>query len=145
MPNQEDKPYQKFETFEGFFQQAEQRPGYWVELAKLEFTEKMLGRMKELDVSKSELAGRMEAKPAFITRLVSGHNNFTLETMVRIARSLNSEFRCHLQPAGTKTMWIDVLQKEPDPIVNIQWNSEKYTTVIHEIPQIPYESLPAAA
>jgi outer membrane PBP1 activator LpoA protein len=52
-------------------------------------------------------------EPAFVTRLVSGHNNFTIATMVRVARALDCEFRCHLQPAGTKACWLDVLKEEP--------------------------------
>jgi sugar/nucleoside kinase (ribokinase family) len=113
MPNRQHKPVGTFDSFEGLFQRAEERVGYWVELGKLEFTEEMLARMKERGVKKSRLATALGAKAAFVTRLVSGHNNFTLETMVRVARALDCEFCCHLQPAGTKACWIDVLQTEP--------------------------------
>ena len=106
MPNRVTQPIGTFDSFEELFQRAEEHPGYWVELAKLEFTEEMLARMKERGISKSQLATLLGAKPAFVTRLVSGHNNFTLETMVRVARALDCEFRCHLQPAGTKACWM---------------------------------------
>jgi transcriptional regulator with XRE-family HTH domain len=113
MQNQSSQPVGHFSSFEELFQRAEQRTGYWVELAKLEFTEEMLARMKAAGLTKSQLATTLGAKPAFVTRLASGHNNFTLETMVRIALALNCEFRSHLQPAGTKTCWINVLRNEP--------------------------------
>jgi cyanate lyase len=102
LSSQETESVGAFDSFEELFQRAEERPSYWVELAKLEFTEEMLARLKELGINKSEFAARLGAKPAFVTRLLSGRNNFTLETMVRVARALECEFRCHLRPNGTK-------------------------------------------
>jgi plasmid maintenance system antidote protein VapI len=104
--------FESFDSFEDFFEQAEKRPGYAVELAKLEFTRKVLDRMAELGLKKGQLAAALGAKPALVTRLLSGRNNFELGTMVRLARALDCEFRCHLQPRGTTTMWIDVLDEE---------------------------------
>ena len=101
------------DPFDALFREAEQADGFWVSKAKLHFTEEMLSQMKALDVSKSTLAERLGVKPTQISRLCSGLNNFTIETMVRVARSLDCEFRSHLQPAGTNTMWIDVLKDEP--------------------------------
>lgn len=144
MPNRENKPIGTFDSFEELFQRAEERPGYWVELGKLEFTEEMLARMKEREISKSQLAARMQAKPAFVTRLVSGHNNFTLETMVRVARALDCEFRSHLQPAGTKACWIDVLKNEPLRS-NSGWAPEEFRKVATIQPDFAYEPFTAAA
>ena len=88
------------DAFAGFFTQAEASPHYWAELAKLEFTEKVLARMKELGLSRSALAARLGVQPGLVTRLLSGRNNFELGTMTKIARALDCEFRCHLQPQG---------------------------------------------
>ena len=144
MLHQETQPIGAFNSFEQLFQRAEERPGYWVELGKLEFTEELLARMKERGISKSQLAARLAAKPAFVTRLVSGHNNFTLETMVRLARALDCEFRCHLQPAGTKARWIDIL-KEPAPRPAVAWAPEQYRKVVTVYPGFDHEAVPAAA
>src|SRR4051812_34176995 len=95
-----------FESFENVFEHAEKRAGYWVELAKLEFTSKIISRMTNLGVGKSDLAKRLEVQPGMVTRLLSGRNNFELATMVRIAKALDSSFRCHLEPSGTTTCWI---------------------------------------
>ncbi len=145
MPNRQQKPVGTFDSFEELFQRAEERTGYWVELAKLEFTEEMLARMKERGIKKSRLAEALGVKPAMVTRLVSGHNNFTLETMVRVARVLDCEFRCHLQPAGTKACWIDVLQREPvRPIV--AWVPEEFREPETACPDLSEnEAVPIAA
>jgi transcriptional regulator with XRE-family HTH domain len=144
MPNREHKPVGTFDSFDELFQRAEKRVGYWVELGKLEFTEEMLARMKERGIKKSQLAVALGAKPAFVTRLVSGHNNFTLETMVRVARALQCEFRCHLQPAGTKACWIDVLKDEP-ALPRPAWTPDKFHVIETIRPDFTHEAVPAAA
>jgi|HubBroStandDraft_4_1064222.scaffolds.fasta_scaffold975229_1 transcriptional regulator with XRE-family HTH domain len=104
MPSPEDKPYEPFDSFDEFFEQAEKRPEYWIEGAKLEFTREVLAEMRSSGVSKGELASRLGVQPGMVTRLLSGNNNFELATMVRIARALNCQFRCHLQSGGTKAL-----------------------------------------
>jgi transcriptional regulator with XRE-family HTH domain len=144
MPSQDDKSIANFDSFDELFQRVEKHTDYWVELAKLEFTEEVLARMKEAGVKKSQLAASLGAKPAFVTRLVSGHNNFTLETMVRVARALNCGFRSHLEPAGTKACWIDVLKDEPQR-ARATWATEKFRVIETLRPDFTHEPVPAAA
>lgn len=88
-------------------EQARGMDSFWVESAILEITEEIVARMKQLGVSKSDLAKLLGKSPAFITKLLQGNNNFTLETIVKIARRLNCQLRSHLQPAGLDSQWID--------------------------------------
>lgn len=107
-----DTPFKEFDSFEELFAQAEQRLDYHVEGAKNEFTEQIVARMEEFGLSKSELAEKMGVKRSFVTRLLSGNNNFTLETMVRIARSLDCSLRSHLEPKGFEARWVNVMKTE---------------------------------
>lgn len=146
MQNQKDRPYGSFDSFEQFFQQAEERPGYWIELAKLEFTEEVHARMKQLGTSRSQLAAGLDVQPGMVTRLLSGRNNFELATMVRIARALNCEFRSHLQPQGIKTCWIDVLNDEPQREAVAAWNPNEFRKIDTLEPKVPNDdTLPVAA
>jgi transcriptional regulator with XRE-family HTH domain len=136
------------DAFAGFFTQAEESPRYWAELAKLEFTEKVIARMKELGLSRSALAAKLDVQPGLVTRLLSGQNNFELATMTKIARALDCDFRCHLQPKGTETLWINVLKEEPERApASHGWSSESYRRIIHHdfSRSLPHETLPAAA
>ncbi len=109
------------DRFDELFQEAEEDHAYWVSMAKLNFTEEMLAQMRSKSVNKIELARRLHVKPAQVTRLCSGRNNFTLETMVRVAKALECDFCNHLQPEGTTSHWIDVL-KDERPVVS-QWEN----------------------
>ena len=69
---------------------------YWVEGAILDFTEEIVSLMEERDVSRAELARRMEASPAYVTKVLAGDTNFTMASMVKIARALDAEVRIQL-------------------------------------------------
>jgi transcriptional regulator with XRE-family HTH domain len=147
MLDQEKKPFQEFDSFEQFFEQAEQRSGYWIERAKLEFTNDIFSRMKNRGVSKSELASRLEVSPGMVTRLLSGRNNFELATMVRIAIALDCKYLSHLQPLEAKTFWCDVfVVQRPEPFE--VWNPVEFSSIQRFFPPMKYlnyEPVPAAA
>jgi antitoxin component HigA of HigAB toxin-antitoxin module len=88
---------------------------YRAEGASIEFTNAMVTRMREVGVSRSNLARNIGATPAYISKLLRGATNFTLDTMVKIAHSLDCEFCCHLQPSGAKSQWVDVYSS-PKPL-----------------------------
>lgn len=107
-----DGPYADFDSFEELFEQARQRLDYRVEGAKNEFTEKTVRRMQALGITRTELADRLGKKQPHITKLLSGNNNFTIETMVQIAEALECHFRCHLEPANCQTHWVDMVRPQ---------------------------------
>jgi len=129
MQNQKEKQFEAFDSFEQFFDQAEERSDYWAERAKLEFTREVLSKMEQAGVSKSELASRLGVQPGMVTRLLSGKNNFELLTMVRLALALKCRYRSHLHPLEVSTMWIDVLSEEPKRENVIRWNPMDFKTV----------------
>ena len=146
MSNRKTASFDQFDSFDEFFKQAERKPGYWLETAKLEFTSEVLGRMNDLGVGKSALAKLLDVQPGMVTRLLSGRNNFELATMVRIARALECEFRCHLQPCGTKTSWIDVLNGEAQAAPITAWNPGEFGRIKKFQPTLlKYDTVTAAA
>jgi transcriptional regulator with XRE-family HTH domain len=86
------------ESFDDFLADAEKRDTYWEELAILEFTEALVARLESLSLSKSEWAKRLNINPSQVTKLLAGENNFTLRTMVKLARSLGCELTAGLRP-----------------------------------------------
>lgn len=75
------------------------------EYKKLMIMENILHLMKEQGVSRSELASRMGIKPSRITAMMSGSNNFTIETLVRAGRALGSDLHQTFAPTGHKVRW----------------------------------------
>ncbi len=52
---------------------------------------------KELNISQVELARKMKVKREFITRIESGEQNITIETLNRVAEATGKEFDFHFR------------------------------------------------
>lgn len=83
-------------TFPELFQEAERHEDYWVAGAILEFTEGVVREMERQGITRTELAQRLGATPAYVTKILRGKVNFTLATMVRLARALDAELLVQL-------------------------------------------------
>lgn len=90
-------------SFRTLSEEARKHDDYWVELAILEIGEKVTQRMAELGLSRAELARRLGTSPAYVTKILRGSTNFTLATIVKLGRALDSEVRFELTPRGSTT------------------------------------------
>src|SRR3990167_5108200 len=52
---------------------------------------------KQLKISQNELARKMKVKREFISRIESGEQNITIETLNRIAEATGKEFEFHFR------------------------------------------------
>jgi transcriptional regulator with XRE-family HTH domain len=95
------------ERFNKLLEQSKQSPEFRTEKAILGLTEEILAQMDRQDVSRTELARRLGKNPAFVTKLLRGDNNFTFDTVVRIARALEMEFVPHMMPEGWQSRIFD--------------------------------------
>jgi transcriptional regulator with XRE-family HTH domain len=82
-------------TFAEIYDSMKDTVEYQVEELSLAFTESILLRMEELgNLSGKELADRMGSTKPYVSKLLKGKNNFTLETLVKLARALE----CRIEP-----------------------------------------------
>ncbi len=91
----------KATTFTDLYKDAEGHEDYWIAGSVQEFTEEIFRLMEQGEISRSELARRLGTSPAYVTKILRGNANFTLATMVRLARALGAELRLQLSPAAT--------------------------------------------
>ena len=66
----------------------------------LDFTEKIVMKMRELDISRAELARRLGVSKAFVTKLLNGNPNLTIKTMMSITDVLGCDLNLDLYPKG---------------------------------------------
>ena len=119
----QDKNYDLDELFDD----SKCRETYWIESAKIDFTEEICKCMEKQNINRKELAKRIGSSPAYITKILRGNANFTLESMVRISRALGSELRCHLQPDGAISQWFDmVYQTEEEENIDLTEQLKHY-------------------
>jgi transcriptional regulator with XRE-family HTH domain len=92
----------KKKSFKELFDQAKERDTYWVASLIYDFTEGLHKIMEANRVSRSELAHRLGVSPAYITKVLRGNINFTLDSMVRLARAAGGEVSLQIAPIPQK-------------------------------------------
>ena len=58
----------------------------------------LLGLMEEQGITRAELARRMDVQPSRVTSILSGTNNFTIDTLVRAGRAVGADIELHFVP-----------------------------------------------
>lgn len=85
-------------------QEARKTVEYKEEMLFLEITERIVALMKAANVTKAELARRLGCTPAYITKLLSGSTNFTVNTLLRIGDALNVDLHVSLEDSSNSVM-----------------------------------------
>ena len=85
------------------------------ELANVEmdFTDSLEALMQRRGVNKSELARRIGTSPAYITKILRGSTNFTLETMVKLVRALDGELHVRACAKEDDARWFHAIHSRP--------------------------------
>jgi transcriptional regulator with XRE-family HTH domain len=76
-----------------------------VEIQKLTIVEELLQFMQREGINRSELAERMGVGPSRITKMLSGDENLTIDTLVRAGRAVGADLVQTFVPKGQKGHW----------------------------------------
>jgi transcriptional regulator with XRE-family HTH domain len=80
---------------------------YWADGPITQFIEDVWRLMEEQKVSRAELARRLGTSRAYVTKLLGGNANFTLQTMAKVAMVLGAQVHIHVADRQVLTRWID--------------------------------------
>lgn len=68
--------------------EAEESLRFWTHKAMREFTIGVIKRMDDRGTSRAELADALQVSPAYVSKVLRGDVNLTLESMVKLARAV---------------------------------------------------------
>ena len=88
--------------FTAMFAEAETRDEFHIAGVKIEIAEQIYRMMGERKVTQTELARRLGKNRAYISKILKGTTNFTIETLVKIGRQLGAEWEFHLSDSRNK-------------------------------------------
>ena len=98
----------KVKSFDELYKERKQKDAYWVADAIYSFTEE-LNRLAAIEgISRAELARRLGTSAAYISKVFRGDVNFTVESMVRLARAVGARVHIHLAPDPPTTNFQDI-------------------------------------
>lgn len=86
-------------TFRQLRNEAKQHDAYWIDRTVLSFLVQLSSRMKEGGLNKTQLAERIGTSKAYLSKIFSGNPNFTVATLVRLARATGAQVEIRIVPA----------------------------------------------
>lgn len=89
----------KPKSFAELYREAERHDDYWVASVAHGFLEDVVRGMEQAGISRAELARRLGTSPAYVTKILRGNVNFTLASLVKLARAVGGELRLAIEPA----------------------------------------------
>ncbi|MFZ1547900.1 MAG: helix-turn-helix transcriptional regulator [Candidatus Nitrotoga sp.] len=99
-------------AFSAMLREVKSKDSYWVEAAKLDFALELTRHMNVQSVSKADMAKRLGTSPAYITKLLRGDTNLTIESMVKASRALGCDFHTHVAHRNAAVKWFEVYTNE---------------------------------
>lgn len=82
--------------FADLLQSVEQSDRFQIDGLKVEISEQIYLAMNQQGISNADLARRLGKSRAYVTKLLRGNTNFTLESLIRIGRALSNEVEINL-------------------------------------------------
>jgi transcriptional regulator with XRE-family HTH domain len=111
-------------SFRELFKNARKSAEYWAEVATLDFTGALHKKMQELNVNRTELANRIDASPAYVTKIMNGTTNFTIKSMTALAHAVGQKVRIVLEDedASDESLSEDITYMQDDPSIYVRNN-----------------------
>ncbi len=81
-----------------------------VERAKLNYAVSLDELLKRAGLSQAEFARRANVSPAYVTKVLRGDTNYTVETMVKLADAAGGELCLHVAPKHADIRWMGVVR-----------------------------------
>lgn len=92
-------------TFRALVERAQKSAAYWAAGIALDFAEEVETFMKRKKISRADLAKKMDTSAPYVSKVLRGEANFTLETMVKIAMAVDADIEVHLIERNNSSMF----------------------------------------
>ena len=90
-------------TIQELLDDAKKFPDYWAAKTTMDFAMGLDHLMKEKNISKADLARNIGTTPAYITKVMRGNENFTVETMWKLALGVGGQIILSVVDANSIT------------------------------------------
>lgn len=85
---------------------------YWFESAKLEFVRILNQRARRMGMKNKDLAAQIDSSPAYISKVMRGDENLTIESMVKLVRATGGHLHFHITEIDERVAWFGVARKK---------------------------------
>lgn len=89
---------------------------YWVENTKIDFAIALERLMERVGINKSQLAKHLGTSPAYVSKVLRGDANLTIESMVKLARAAHGSVHIHVAQQTDAVRWFQVVSAQRESV-----------------------------
>lgn len=101
-----------FKSFGGILSEAKRSDLYWAEAAKVSFALDLVQLMERRQLTNSQLAQKLGVKAPYVTKVLRGDSNLTIESMIKLVRALGGKLNLRVSEEDCDVRWIEVFQRK---------------------------------
>lgn len=118
---------------------ARDRDTYWVEVAKHDFAFSIYRQLKRHGLTNAALAEKLGVSPPYVSKVLRGDENLTIESMVKIVRAANGKLHLEVADESDGLHWFNVVSGRKNELSNGE--AFRKSRQIKESVSIPVEEL----
>lgn len=96
------------EKYAAMFRRLRSRDSYWKSYLVSSFTDALWRIMKKSGTSPADLARVLEVSPSYISKALRGSENFSVETMVKLASAVGAVVHVHVAKKDVHVEWREI-------------------------------------
>lgn len=98
-------------------------PYYVAEHLKLAIADEVIICLRQKGWTKSDLARRLGKSRQYVTKMLKGDTNFTLETLAALSIALEKDFHFAFSERGASVRWLQVVRGgKAGPVSGVSWS-----------------------
>lgn len=97
----------KLDKYRKKLKKLEQSDSYWAHNINELFVSELERILSSRDINKSQFAKLAGVSASYITRIMNGNANLSMESMAKLARSIGGVVHVHVAPRGVAVDWHD--------------------------------------
>jgi len=90
---------------------ARRQLGYYQEGLLMDVAARVVAAMESRGVTRAELARRLEVSPAYVTKMLRGHANLSIESLAKLAFALDLRWECILIPKDARIGVLSIIDE----------------------------------
>lgn len=127
-------------SYRALVKAAKDTDTYWVEGAKHDFVFSIYRQLKRHGITNAALAKKLNVTPPYISKMLKGDENLTLESMVKIARAANGRLHLEVADQSDGLRWFNVIPGQKNKF-SVNAEAFRESKQIKESISLPFEEL----
>lgn len=127
-------------SYRALVKAAKDTDTYWIEGAKHDFAFAIYRQLKRHGITNATLAQKLNVTPPYISKMLRGDENLTIESMVKIARAANGKLHLEVADQSDGLRWFNVIPGQKNRF-SVNAEAFRASKQIKESVSIPLEEL----